>query len=1006
MSKLLFRVIVLSAVLGIFAMSQIATAEITDGLVGYWPLDEGSGTTTADVWSGTHNGIVENGATWVTGKIGSALDFTGGAGGGDVSITQHADLMPVDAFSVQAWASWDSHTTTWAGIVSNSFDTGDDESGYILFGWNYDSAWFGQRTNATEYTEINGGTVGTGIWRHLVATYDGSFMRIYVDGSETGSTAKSGPVDYVTEPEELSIGRFHDDNEDVSFDGQIDEVALWNRALTPAEVVELYNGGTGTPLDLVHTAPHDPDPGDGEDMVELGQILSWEAPDAYVPQYYDLLFGTSEGGMVKQLDQVDVLTWDPDTRIGADGNDLYTNNIVPTYYWQVAAYEPNDTPRYSPVWTFETIPAIPMITTEPADGLVAIGYTGTVLSLEQSRGDTYEWFRSTDDDNSTPTDTSVATGSCSGSTVSLDLTTVAVSDESYYYCVITNIDGTATSGTATLETRRLVGHWSLNGNANDSVTVTSDVYPAVNHATVFGAVYVAGESGSANSALKFDGISNYVACAAGTGPRPATAITVSAWAKPDSYNEYGGIAALIHDTDSIESGYFLGTSDAGDFLGGVTGIDGISYLSDGGGNSTTQWSHVVFTNDGSTTRIYVNGLEKASVEEITPIDYDPTSVEWTTFEIGRLYDDDEEFWYKGTIDDVRVYNYGMTTAQVITLYGKPMITEHPQDLLIDDPGVAVFTVSAKNGGSGSYQWYLSSDPNNTPIDDTPVVAPDSNSLTINPAELADEGYYYCKVTISGQSSISNPARLRTRRLVGHWTYDAEDLNDSSPVGANDGTAVGDPNYIAGIVGAKALNLDGNDYVNIDSVAADLIGNEITLSTWVRTTGDGELIAGNTSGGGNVIMLEVWGDVASTDPGEAGTTIVNDGEWHMLTYISNGSEESIYVDGMKEYTGPAGVYTFGITNLWSLGQEYDGGPAASDFLTGQMDDTKIYNYALAEAYIHAAYFAVNGNFCPENDPFDISGEFGVPDCVVDAYDIAEFALGWLECGRVPVSECSL
>ena len=112
MSKLLFRVIVLSAVLCIFAPGQSAWAAIEDGLISYWPFDEGSGTIAEDA-VGDNDGTINGGAAWVTGKFGTALSFDGADGGQEnhgSSETDHVDcgsdasLKPTSAVSISAKA--------------------------------------------------------------------------------------------------------------------------------------------------------------------------------------------------------------------------------------------------------------------------------------------------------------------------------------------------------------------------------------------------------------------------------------------------------------------------------------------------------------------------------------------------------------------------------------------------------------------------------------------------------------------------------------------------------------------------------------------------------------------------------------------------------------------------------------------------------------------------------------------------------------------------------------
>ena len=76
-----------------------------------------------------------------------------------------------------------------------------------------------------------------GEWHHVVGTYDGEEMKIYVDGKlEATSSVQSGQINY---PDRVffSIGAYKDDNEDFVHKGMLDEVRLYDRALTEKEVL-------------------------------------------------------------------------------------------------------------------------------------------------------------------------------------------------------------------------------------------------------------------------------------------------------------------------------------------------------------------------------------------------------------------------------------------------------------------------------------------------------------------------------------------------------------------------------------------------------------------------------------------------------------------------------------------------------------------------------------------------------------------------------------------------
>ncbi|MBN2313937.1 MAG: LamG domain-containing protein, partial [Sedimentisphaerales bacterium] len=185
-------------------------------------------------------------------------------------------------------------------------------------------------------------------------------------------------------------------------------------------------------------------------------------------------------------------------------------------------------------------------------------------------------------------------------------------------------------------------------------------------------------------------------------------------------------------------------------------------------------------------------------------------------------------------------------------------------------------------------------------------------------------------------------------LVGFWKFDGDAL-DSSGLG-NDGTLEGDPDYVSGWLG-QAVFLDGDDYVTMNGVADDVLSNNVSMSAWVKTTDHGDWFTVNSSTGGNVALFATDNQRAAMYDGAYeghSTTIVTDGQWHMLTYVRRGNTGYIYVDGVLENTHDPG-FTLSSDDRWSLGQEWDN-DTPSDFLIGTIDETRVYNGGLTDSEV--------------------------------------------------------
>ena len=148
--------------------------------------------------------------------------------------------MPTDAITLEAWVAIDM-ATRWGGVIGAIQDNANAETG-ILLGYEGERPAFALASTGVDdadgmITYLLADRPWTeGRWHHLVGTYDGSVMRIYVDGELAGeSREQSGPIRYAGD-EPLAIGGYLDRNEDHGLDGRIKEVAIIPRAIGADEV--------------------------------------------------------------------------------------------------------------------------------------------------------------------------------------------------------------------------------------------------------------------------------------------------------------------------------------------------------------------------------------------------------------------------------------------------------------------------------------------------------------------------------------------------------------------------------------------------------------------------------------------------------------------------------------------------------------------------------------------------------------------------------------------------
>jgi len=216
-----------------------AAAASSGGIVGLWHFDTVDMTvspyTTPDS-SGKGNTAylypVGSEPSLVDGKFGKALSFDGSD---DYVEVQDSDsLKPTSAITVEAW--WKAETwgpTSYPPIVKKAGDT----TGYGMEAHSDGTVWFGVVVDGAWRIAIYTGPVSLGTWYHTVGVYNGSKVTIYVNGEEGTPTYISGPISHTDN--DLHIG--HDPaNPDRYFDGIIDEVCIWNVALTPKQIEARY----------------------------------------------------------------------------------------------------------------------------------------------------------------------------------------------------------------------------------------------------------------------------------------------------------------------------------------------------------------------------------------------------------------------------------------------------------------------------------------------------------------------------------------------------------------------------------------------------------------------------------------------------------------------------------------------------------------------------------------------------------------------------------------------
>ncbi|MHC4623572.1 MAG: LamG domain-containing protein [Planctomycetota bacterium] len=228
-----------------FDLKVVPEEPNSTGLVAWWKLEQSDGTTVVDYKNG-YNGVLQGFYKWTTGyNGGTAVNFDNGK----VIVADAPALRPQTEVSVSAWVYYPEEQDEAARIVVKGADNketftlqvdSDDEGSFLV-----------RDVNDNDYSTNN--DVWREEWIHLAGTFDGdsNTLRCFVNGQLTGEDAEDKKVTFVNkgktlsqDPNDLAIGNRSDAN-NRNFEGIIDDVRLYDYALSKAEVAWLASEGTG-----------------------------------------------------------------------------------------------------------------------------------------------------------------------------------------------------------------------------------------------------------------------------------------------------------------------------------------------------------------------------------------------------------------------------------------------------------------------------------------------------------------------------------------------------------------------------------------------------------------------------------------------------------------------------------------------------------------------------------------------------------------------------------------
>ena len=233
----IYQVIVYNSIGGVISNPAILNVNvIPSGLVGYWKLDDGNGTTASDSSGNSNTGVLLSGPTWTVGNVSGALSFDGI--NDNVNITDSPSLRLSSSFTLAGWINAAGLSGGYKTILNKESGPGDCKY-YLQTVGTEVSAGFNDGTGCKEHLS-SGANLQINKWYHIAAVFDdtANTFKIYVNGVQKLSESETR-VETSSNGIPLVIGKtFWGEY----WNGKLDEVRVYNKALSASEVQQLYVG--------------------------------------------------------------------------------------------------------------------------------------------------------------------------------------------------------------------------------------------------------------------------------------------------------------------------------------------------------------------------------------------------------------------------------------------------------------------------------------------------------------------------------------------------------------------------------------------------------------------------------------------------------------------------------------------------------------------------------------------------------------------------------------------
>jgi VCBS repeat-containing protein len=639
-------------------------------LVGCWQMEENGGTLLLDGSSYSNNATLYGGPAWVTGIGGSyAIDLNGTSQ--YATVPDNASLDIEDQITILAWIRPEQYATqdlikkaTQGSVngyeLSLATTKSDASSQRVFFRINQVLNGESYRINATTMYPIDG------TWMHVAATYDGSVMRLYINGVEEANLTLPAGTKIKLNDVPLSIGAQSTPSR--YFKGWMDDARIYHRALSPEEIESFINFSPVAVDDTYDT------PEDTLLTVSAPGVLSNDTDADLDPLTAIKVTDPAHGSLALNPDGS--FTYEPEANW--NGSDSFT-------------YKANDTQVDSNTATVTVnVSAVddPPEVTDPGSQTSA---EGDGISLQ---------ILATDLDS--PTLAFSALNLPGG--LSIDPDTGLISGSIDYHAAASSpysASVTVTDGTTpvTVNFTWTVSQTAFGACAADTGLVACyqmeegggafiyDGSPAGNDGTTTGGpTWVTGKTGP--FALSLDGVTQFVSIADDDSLDLTDAFTIAGWIKPGKLGTQYLVKKAVHDGTN---GYELSLSSSGKVFFRINQttypddryrINSLtSYPIDG-----NTWMHVTAIYSGGTMKLYIDGVQEGG--EVTA-----PAPEVNTLPLTLGTQATSMRYFQGAMDDVRLYDRALSLDEIQVLaWMKPVVSGIPDQFIAEGTSFATIAL--------------------------------------------------------------------------------------------------------------------------------------------------------------------------------------------------------------------------------------------------------------------------------------------------------------------------